>query len=93
MCQSNENVISSDVFLVQPEHSDCRSEREACGDHAQCVYQVGETKKGESTETNFYDNNFIYYYSLSLFPITILVLSLLTVLLLTVLHLQYMCVL
>ena len=48
MCQSNENVISSDVFLVQPEHSDCRSEREACGDHAQCVYQVGETKQVQS---------------------------------------------
>ena len=48
MCQSNENVISSDVFLVQPEHSDCRSEREACGDHAQCVYQVGEAKQVKS---------------------------------------------
>ena len=45
-------------FLVQPENSDCRSEREPCGDHAQCVYQVGETKKGESTETNIKDNNF-----------------------------------
>ena len=40
-------------FLVQPENSDCRNEREACGDHAQCVYQVGETKKGKTTETNF----------------------------------------
>ena len=35
-------------FLVQPENSDCRSEREACGDHAQCVYQVGEAKQVKS---------------------------------------------
>ena len=37
--QSGPSVIQH-PSLFQPENGDCRSEREACGEHAQCVYQV-----------------------------------------------------